>query len=126
MFILIGFKFLLISNKMILYSWVLNLLISDIFNQVSEVTALRILSYYYFFKRFYFFIHERHRKMQRHRQRKKQDPCGEPGVGLDHSTPGSQPVPKADQPLSHPGALKLQLLFNIIHYFFMYPLLEKC
>ena len=42
---------------------------------------------------------------QRHRQREKQAPCGEPDVGLDPRTPGSQPELKADaQPLSHPDA----------------------
>ena len=47
----------------------------------------------------------RDRKRQRHRQREKQAPCGEPVVGLDPRTPGSCPEPKADaQPLSHPGA----------------------
>ena len=36
---------------------------------------------------------------QRHRQREKKAPCGDP------RTPGSGPEPKADaQPLSHPGA----------------------
>ena len=45
------------------------------------------------------------REGQRHRQREKQDPCGELHVGLDPRTRGSQPEPKADaQPLSHPGA----------------------
>ena len=42
--------------------------------------------------------------MQRHRQREKQAPCGEPYVGLDPRTLGSRPELKADaQPLSHPG-----------------------
>ena len=38
------------------------------------------------FLRFYLFIHERHTESerQRHRQREKQAPCGEPDVGLDH------------------------------------------
>ena len=41
---------------------------------------------------------------QRHRQSEKQVPCGEPDVGLDPRTPGSQPELKADaQPLSPPG-----------------------
>ena len=57
-----------------------------------------------FFVRFYLFIHERRRE-QRHRQREKQAPCGEPDVGLDPSTLRPQPEPKAEtQPLSHPGA----------------------
>ena len=43
-------------------------------------------------------------KRQRHRQREKQAPSGEPDEGLDPSTPGSQPEPKTDdQLLSHPG-----------------------
>ena len=41
---------------------------------------------------------------QRHRQRVKQDPCGESDAGHDPRTQGSQPELKADtQPLSHPG-----------------------
>ena len=32
---------------------------------------------------------------QRHRQREKQAPGGEPDVGLDPGTPGSCPEPKA-------------------------------
>ena len=44
------------------------------------------------------------RERQGHRQRKKQDPCREPDVGLDPRSPGSRPEPKADaQPLNHPG-----------------------
>ena len=44
------------------------------------------------------------RERQIHRQRDKQALCGEPDVGLDPKTLGSQPEPKADaQPLSHPG-----------------------
>ena len=51
---------------------------------------------------------------QRHRQRKKQAPCGEPHAGLNHRTPGSWP--KADaQPLSHPGVLVLPF------WFFFFP-----
>ena len=46
------------------------------------------------------------RDRQRHRQRKKQAPCGKLDVGLDPRTPASQPDPKADaQPLSHPSIL---------------------
>ena len=33
---------------------------------------------------------------QRHRQREKQAPFGEPNAGLDPRTPGSHPEPKAD------------------------------
>ena len=36
------------------------------------------------------------RERQRHRQRERQAPCGEPDVGLDPRTPGSQPKPKAE------------------------------
>ena len=32
---------------------------------------------------------------QRHKQREKQAPCGEPDAALDPRTPGSQPEPKA-------------------------------
>ena len=40
---------------------------------------------------------------QRHRQREKEAPCGEPDVGLDPRTLESGPELKADtQPLSHP------------------------
>ena len=46
---------------------------------------------------------------QRHRQREKQAPWGDPDAGLDPRTPGSQPEPKADtQPLSDPGAPSLR------------------
>ena len=46
----------------------------------------------------------RDRERERHWQRKKQAPCGEPDVGLNPRTPGSRPEPKAEaQPLSHPG-----------------------
>ena len=33
---------------------------------------------------------------QRHRQREKEAPCGEPNVVLDPRTSGSHPEPKAD------------------------------
>ena len=56
-------------------------------------------------KKILFFIHEKHREAQRHRQREKQAPCGEPYVGLYPRTPGSRPEPKVGtQSLSHPGA----------------------
>ena len=46
----------------------------------------------------------RDREKQRHRQREKQAPSGEPDVGLNPRTPGSCPEPKVGaQPLSHPG-----------------------
>ena len=55
------------------------------------------------------FIREKQR--QRHRQREKQAPCGEPDVGLNLRTPGSRPELKADaQPLSPWGALKKAIL----------------
>ena len=42
---------------------------------------------------------------QRHKQREKQAPSGEPDAGVDPRTPGSGPELKANaQPLSHPGA----------------------
>ena len=41
---------------------------------------------------------------QRHRQREKKAPCGEPDVGLDPRTLGSLPEPKAVTQLpSYPG-----------------------
>ena len=47
------------------------------------------------------------KKRQRHRQREKQAPCGEPDAEIDPSPPGSRPEPKADaQPLSHPAIPK--------------------
>ena len=49
---------------------------------------------------------------QRHGQREKQAPCGEPDAELISRTPGSQPELKADsQPLSHP--VVPQICFNI-------------
>ena len=46
----------------------------------------------------------RDRERQRHMQREKQAPCGEPDMGLNSETPGSCPELKADaQPLSHLG-----------------------
>ena len=55
----------------------------------------------FFFKDFiYLFMRDK----QRHRQREKQAPCGEPDAGLDPRTPGSRPEPEADAPpLSPPG-----------------------
>ena len=42
---------------------------------------------------------------QRHRQKEKQSPCGEPDARLDPRTLRSWPEPEAGvQPLSHPGA----------------------
>ena len=51
---------------------------------------------YIFFFKIVLFIHERHTDRQKHRQREKQVPCGEPHAGLDPRTPGSCPEPKAD------------------------------
>ena len=49
-------------------------------------------------------MRDTHRERQRHGQRQKQAPCGEPDAGLDPRTPQSRPEPKADaQLLSHPG-----------------------
>ena len=51
---------------------------------------------------------------QRHRQKEKQAPCGEPDAGLDSGTPGSCSEPKADaQPLSHPDAPHTQVLKSL-------------
>ena len=50
----------------------------------------------------------RHTHRQRHKQREKQAPCGEPDAGLSPRTLGSWPEPKADaQLLSHPGTLTI-------------------
>ena len=67
----------------------------------------------YFLRRFYLFTHERHTERQRHRQRErdKQDPLREPDVGLDPSTPGSRPEPKAE--LNHAGIPKRALIKQI-------------
>ena len=54
-------------------------------------------------------MHERHTERQRHRQREKQGPCGEPDAGLDPRT--SRPEPKANaEPQNHPGALVAYLV----------------
>ena len=56
---------------------------------------------------FFLFIYswEIQREGQRHRQREKQAPRGEPNAQLCPRAPGSCPEPKVDaQPLSHPGA----------------------
>ena len=63
---------------------------------------------FFFFK--IFFIHERHREADT-RQREKHASWREPDGGLDPSTPGSQPEPKADaQPLSHPSIPRREIL----------------
>ena len=51
-------------------------------------------------------------RTQRHRQREKQAPHGEPDVGLDPGTLGSRPGPKAGAKLlSHPG---IPIMFFIL------------
>ena len=73
--------------------------------------VIKLVTQYFFKDNIYLFM--RNTERQRHRQRKKQTPCGEPDVGLDPRTPGSQPEPKADaQPLS-PG--NLILLMEQLH-----------
>ena len=75
-----------------------------------SVCGLQVLCFSFFFLRFYLFIHGRHGERQRHRQREKQAPSGEPDAGLYPRTPGSCPEPKADtQPRSHSGAPVLLL-----------------
>ena len=50
---------------------------------------------------------------QRHWQREKQAPRGEPDAELDPRTTGSHPELKADfQPLNHPGVPGLEFLSN--------------
>ena len=61
-------------------------------------SLLSSCSSYFFFKDFtYLFMRDKQR--QRHRQREKQAPLGEPDVGLDPGTLGSDA-----QPLSHPAS----------------------
>ena len=61
----------------------------------------------------------RNTERQRHKQREKQAPCGQPDVGLDPRTLGSHPEPKADsQPLSHPGAPVSEVLKEKCHVSF--------
>ena len=64
---------------------------------------LLLLLFFFFFKDFiYLFLRGGWR--QRHRQRKKQAPCGDPDVGLDPRSPGSGPGAEGSaKPLSHPG-----------------------
>ena len=68
-------------------------------------SLLTNLSLSLFFKNILFIYSKgTHRERQRHRQKEKQAPCGEPHAGLDPRTLGSHPEPKADaQPLSPPG-----------------------
>ena len=44
--------------------------------------------FYFIFLRFYLLSHERHRDRGSHRQREKQAPCKELGVGLDPKSQG--------------------------------------
>ena len=63
----------------------------------------------------YLFMRDTQRERHRHRQREKQASHREPGVGLDPRTPGSRPKQKAGtQPLSHPGAPKIN--YNCLQY----------
>ena len=51
------------------------------------------------------------RERQKHRQREKQAPRGDPDVGLDPGATGPCPEPKRNiQPLCHPGAPMINLL----------------
>ena len=55
---------------------------------------------------------------QKHRQREKQAPCGEPDVGLDPRTLGSPPEQKADaQPLRHSGVPIIKILIKFYESF---------
>ena len=59
----------------------------------------------FFLNMLFIYSWETHTERQRHRQREKQAPCGEPNAGLDTRTPRSCLELKADvQPLSHPAA----------------------
>ena len=61
-----------------------------------------LITLFFFFLRFYLFMKDTER--QRHKQREKQAPYGEPDAGLDPGTMGSHPLPKTGtQPPSHPG-----------------------
>ena len=51
------------------------------------------------------YLSMRHGERQKHRQREKQAPCGEPDVGLDPGTPGSCTDPEADAPLRSPSGV---------------------
>ena len=54
-------------------------------------------------------------RRQRHRERKRQVPCKDPGVGLNPRAPGSCPEAKADvQLLSHPGVPIMNILKRIV------------
>ena len=90
--------------------WLLLLLQPHPGHKTNITTSdLSFLSFIFIiFLRFNLFMREK----QRHRQREKQAPCGEPSVGLDPGTPGSHPEPRADtQPLSYPGVPVTSLWF---------------
>ena len=71
----------------------------------------------FFFFNIYLFIRNTERVRQRHRQREKQPPWGEPNVGLDPRTPGSRPELRADaQLLSHPGTPTILKMFCVPKY----------
>ena len=72
-----------------------------------------------FLKILFLYSWETWKERQRHRQREKQAPQGEPDLGLTPRIPGPHHEPKADtQPLSHPGIppwcfiFLLQVLFE--------------
>ena len=70
--------------------------------QKETQTVVVMINTWIFFLRFSLFM--RGTERQKHRQREKQAPQGEPDVGLNLRTRRSLPEPKADsQPLSHPG-----------------------
>ena len=54
------------------------------------------------------------RNRQRHRQREKQAPCGEPNVGLNPSTLGSEPELKTDAQL-----LSVRALFSFKDFIYL-------
>ena len=66
------------------------------------------------FLKIYLFM--RDTEKQRHRQKEKQAPQGEPHVGLDPRTSGSRPELKAStKPLSHPGVPVYSLNTGVAH-----------
>ena len=93
-----------------------NLLLSRSLNQLCEDSVNTYFACYMcyiphsFFLRFYLLIHERHREGQRHRQREKQAPCGEPDVGLDPRTPGSRP--ELNHWATHVTFLKIVFMYD--------------
>ena len=54
------------------------------------------------------------RKRQRHRQREKQAPCGDPNVGLVPGTSGSYPGPKAGAKTIEPPRCPFNVLKNLL------------